>query len=65
MRFVIAVLILAVAIPSAEAAGKGSPKHQCNSQCDSGYQFCKKRSTTKAARKSCKVNFKSCKSVCR
>ena len=65
MRFAIAVLILAVTLPSAEAAGKGNPKHQCQTQCDSGYQLCKNRSTTKLARKGCKINRKSCRSVCR
>jgi len=61
MRFLIAGLILAVALPAAE--GK-SPKGQCKDRCGSMYQFCAKGATTKAARKTCKAQRKSCKNQC-
>jgi hypothetical protein len=61
MRFIVAALILTVAIPEAFASGKG----QCKTRCDSSYQFCVNRSTTKQARKSCKVDRKLCKRTCK
>jgi len=62
MRLTIAALILTVAIPEAQAAGD---KGQCKSRCDSSYQFCLNRATTKNAKKSCKVDRKNCKKTCR
>ena len=62
MRLVIAILILAVAGPAAQAK---SNKRQCKNRCDSNYQFCINRATTKQARKSCKADRKTCKSSCR
>ena len=62
MRLIIAALILSVSIPAAEAK---SAKGQCKSRCDSDYQFCLKRSTTKQARKSCKTDHKKCKNICK
>jgi hypothetical protein len=63
MRFVIAaVLILGVGLPAAEAAGD---KGACKSRCDTNYQFCVNRATTKQARKSCKVDRKTCKATCK
>jgi hypothetical protein len=64
MRFAIAALVVAVLAPSSQAAGKGSPKHQCKTMCDNNYEFCTKRATTKAARHTCKVSRKSCNKVC-
>lgn len=57
MRFVIAGLILAVGLPSAQAAS-------CKSRCSSEYHFCLKRSTFKQARSGCKRTRKICKSQC-
>jgi len=62
MRLFIATLILAVAGPAAQAT---SHKGQCKNRCDSNYQFCMNRATTKQARKSCKVDRKNCKGSCR
>jgi hypothetical protein len=62
MRLMIAALFLSVAIPEADAAGN---KGQCKSRCDSSYQFCLNRATTKNAKKSCKADHKTCKSSCR
>jgi len=61
MRFTIAFLILGLALPTADAGGS---KAACRNRCDSMYQFCLNRSTTKAARKSCKADFKNCKGQC-
>jgi hypothetical protein len=61
MRFAIAVLILAVSMPAFAA----SKKAQCKNRCDSSYQFCVNRATTKQAKKSCKVDRKNCKGQCR
>jgi hypothetical protein len=62
MRFVIATLVLMVALPEADAASR---KGQCKNQCDTQYRFCLNRSTTKQARKSCKTLRGSCKGSCR
>jgi len=61
MRFSIAALILAVSMPAFAA----SRKAQCKNRCDSSYQFCVNRATTKQAKKSCKVDRKNCKGQCR
>jgi hypothetical protein len=61
MRFAIAALILAVSMPAFAA----SRKAQCKNRCDSSYQFCVNRATTKQAKKSCKVDRKNCKGSCR
>jgi len=61
MRFLIASLILAVAAPAAHARDKG----QCKNRCDSNYQWCANRATTKQAKKACKADRKTCKSSCR
>ena len=60
MRFVIAALVLIVAVPAADAAGG-----PCKNQCDSQYQACLNRTRTKQARKSCKSFRKACKGQCR
>jgi hypothetical protein len=62
MRFLIAALILAVAAPGLHAT---SSKSQCKTRCDSNYQFCMNRATTKQAKKSCKADRKTCKGNCR
>ena len=62
MRFILAALILTIAIPEAEAAGT---KAVCKNHCDSNYGMCVNRATTKNARKSCKTDRKLCKSGCR
>jgi|GraSoiStandDraft_41_1057321.scaffolds.fasta_scaffold03615_4 hypothetical protein len=62
MRFVIAGLILSVALPAAEAGSRNAG--QCKARCDSNYQFCQNRSTTKQARKSCRADRKICKKTC-
>ena len=62
MRLIIAAVMLSVSVPGAEAAPK---KGDCKDRCDSIYQFCVNRATTKQAKKSCKVDRKSCKHVCK
>ena len=62
MRLMLAAVILFAAVPQADAAGN---KGQCKTRCDSTYQFCLNRATTKAAKKSCKIDHKSCKTGCR
>jgi len=62
MRLTIAALILALAAPAVDAA---SSKAQCKNRCDSNYQFCMNRATTKNAKKSCKQDRKTCKGSCR
>jgi hypothetical protein len=62
MRFVIASLVLMVALPEADAAGG---KGQCKNQCNTQYQFCLNRSRTKQARNSCKTLRKACRGTCR
>lgn len=62
MRLTIATLILTIAIPEAQAKGD---KGQCKSRCDSSYQFCLNRTTTKQAKKSCKLDRKLCKKTCK
>jgi hypothetical protein len=54
-------LIFATAVPEADAKIN---KGQCKNRCDSNYQFCMNRSTTKQAKKSCKVDRKNCKGNC-
>jgi hypothetical protein len=61
MRLTVAALILTIATPAFAA----SRKSQCKSRCDSNYQFCMNRATTKQSKKSCKADRKSCKSVCK
>lgn len=57
MRFVIAGLILVLGLPAAQAGS-------CKSRCGSEYSFCLKRSTTKQARKGCKMTKKVCRTQC-
>ncbi len=61
MRLVIAGLILAMT-PAAIFAK--SPKGQCKDRCNGQYNFCRNRTTTKQAAKSCKTTRKVCKSQC-
>jgi hypothetical protein len=62
MRFVIAGLILMTALPAAE--GKTGDTGVCKSRCDTNYQFCRNRSASKNARKSCAADRKTCKRTC-
>jgi hypothetical protein len=61
MRLLIPALILAVSMPAFAASKKG----QCKNRCDSNYQFCLNRATTKQAKKSCKTDRKNCKGTCK
>jgi len=51
----------ALVVPSAAAPGIVGA---CRQTCKQQYQFCMKRSTTKAAQKSCAVARKMCKGGC-
>ena len=62
MRLIIAVLVLSVCPPLMKAASK---KGECKNRCDSSYQFCLNRSTTKQAKKACKLDRKTCKRTCK
>jgi len=62
MRLILAALVVCIALPEADGAGN---KAQCKNRCDSNYQFCLNRATTKAARKSCKADRKLCYSTCK
>ena len=60
-RFLTAVLLLAGALPLAEAA---APKRNCGNRCEIDYNTCLKSAHTRSARKSCKASHKLCKRVC-
>lgn len=62
MRYLIAALVLFVAVPAGEAT---STKSTCKSRCQVQYEFCLKRATTDRGKKLCKVERKSCKGTCR
>jgi len=59
--FLTAGLLLAAALPLAEAA---PPKRNCGSRCELDYETCMKSAQSKSARKSCKASRKLCKRVC-
>ncbi len=61
MRLIVATLILAVASPA--WAGKNTAT--CKSHCDSNYQFCMSRAVSKAAKRACKADRKTCKGSCK
>ncbi len=61
MRLIVATLILALASPAWARKDNGA----CKNRCDSTYQFCMSRALTKAAKKSCKADRKTCRSQCR
>ena len=61
MRFLTAILILAVAAP----AWAGKKTAACKNHCDSNYQFCMNRAVTKSAKRSCKADRKNCKGNCK
>jgi len=61
MRFILAGLVLMLAIPEVEAGSKAV----CQNRCESNYGTCTNRAMTKNARKSCKADRKLCKSTCR
>ena len=58
--FLTAGLLLAGALPLAEAA----PKRNCGNRCELDYETCLKSAHSKSARKSCKASHKLCKRVC-
>jgi hypothetical protein len=60
VRFLTAVLLLAGALPLAEAA----PKRNCGDRCSNDYSSCMARAKSGSARKSCKQVHKSCKRTC-
>ena len=59
-RLLSAVLLLAGALPLAEAA----PKRNCGNRCEIDYGTCMKSAHTRGARKECKASHKLCKRVC-
>ena len=59
-RFLTAALLLAGALPLAEAA----PKRNCGNRCEIDYNTCLKSAQNRSARKSCKASHKLCKRVC-
>jgi hypothetical protein len=63
MRLLLAGFVFLLAVPA--AAGAIKPKAQCKNTCSSSYNLCKKRANTKASRKACKVEHKTCKKGCR
>jgi len=60
MRFLTSAVLLAAALPLAEAA----PKRNCGDRCANDYDACLARARNGAARKSCKVTHKHCKHTC-
>ena len=63
IRFLTAVLLLAGALPLADAA---PPKRDCGGRCELDYSLCLQRAGTRAASKhTCKVSHKMCKRTCR
>lgn len=53
-------MLLAGALPLAEAA----PKRNCGDRCENDYDSCMARANNHNARKACKANHKSCKRAC-
>jgi hypothetical protein len=53
-------MLLAGALPLAEAA----PKRNCGDRCENDYSSCMARARNGSARKSCKQVHKSCKRTC-
>ena len=60
IRLLTAVLLLAGALPLAEAA----PKRDCGGKCELDYSLCLQRAANRAAKKTCKVTHKICKRTC-
>lgn len=60
LRFLTAAVLLASALPLAEAA----PKRNCGDRCTNDYEACLARARNGAAKKSCKVTHKHCKQTC-
>jgi hypothetical protein len=63
MRFVIAAVILAVALPGFAEAD--SPKSACKSRAASMYKFCMINARTKQMKQSCKADRKHNKGQCK
>lgn len=62
MRYLIAAMVLFVAVPAGEAT---SAKGPCKSRCQVQYEFCLKRATTDRGKKLCKIDHQSCKGTCK
>jgi hypothetical protein len=62
IRFVTALLLLAGALPLADAA---PPKRDCGGRCELDYSTCLQRAANRAAKKTCRVSHKLCKRSCR
>ena len=60
IRLLTAVLLLAGALPLADAA----PKRDCGGRCELDYSLCLQRAANHAAKKTCKVTHKICKRTC-
>jgi hypothetical protein len=69
MRFLLPALalLLSFASPGSAQLVKKAPKAAvatCKNRCSVQYNFCKKRATTKLARRSCVETRKNCKGQC-
>ena len=62
IRFLTALLLLASALPLAEAA---PPKRDCGGRCELDYSTCVQRTGNRAVKKTCRVSHKLCKRPCR
>jgi hypothetical protein len=62
MRYLIAAVVFFAAIPAGEATPPS--KAQCKSRCQTQYEFCLKRSLTKRAKASCKLDRNRCHGTC-
>jgi hypothetical protein len=60
IRLLTAAILLAGALPLAEAA----QKRNCGNRCENDFDSCMARAKDHSARKACKVNHKSCKRTC-
>ena len=59
-RLLTAGMLLACALPLAEAA----PKRDCGGRCELDYSTCLQRAANRAAKHTCKVSHKICKRTC-
>jgi len=61
----VSLVTLSLLGPLDTPAFAGKNPGACKSRCDTNYEFCVSRAVTKAAKKSCKADRKTCKSQCR
>jgi len=61
IRILTAVLLLAGALPLADAA---PPKRNCGNLCETTYSTCLRNARDRAARKACRATHKACKRTC-